>query len=220
MDINHPGRLYFNVHGSNMTFDWYGDDGQGAFPVALQTSKVKCANFAVVLSEACYGAWIEEPNQSISYQFLQRGAGAFIGSTIIAWGGVDSNINNADLIASGFFLYLDSGETVPQTLRKAKYDIQEKALQEGRPLTAQERNTILSFIAYSGPKSTVFQKYSHSPKSRKSNPVGLEVSQKEQRYKGALLENIRKKMKQENDSILSQTRQSIKRKYLHHNFHF
>ena len=57
-------------------------------PRVLDSSDITCAHSAIVIREACYGAYIDEdedPSDAISYRFYNKEVGAFIGSTIIAW---------------------------------------------------------------------------------------------------------------------------------------
>jgi hypothetical protein len=148
-----PGtaRAYFNVHGSEQSPVWVGDDEMGHYPVVLQPRSVAVAPDAVVVSEACYGAAIFRDEPAISTTFLERGAGCFLGSTIVAWGPSKPPPDNADLIASGFFQALDNGLPLGLALLQAKARIAETALEANEALNPVQHNTILSFVAYGAP---------------------------------------------------------------------
>lgn len=83
---------YFILHGSDKdTSKWWGEAEPGkpasssplvAFEVATARSR------GLVVSEACYGAWImddQTPANSIALAFLRNGAFAFIGSTTMTY---------------------------------------------------------------------------------------------------------------------------------------
>jgi hypothetical protein len=152
-----PGRLYFNLHGSDQEPAWYGE-GRGGHPPALRPEGVRVRPRGVVVTEACYGAKTSPGSPSIAMAFLERGAGAFVGSTIIAWGPADPPPALADRIAIGFFARLDAGETAPAALLDAKTEILEDALAAGEPLSPAAHNTLLSFVVYSAPRARVAQR--------------------------------------------------------------
>jgi hypothetical protein len=164
------GRCYFNVHGSDQTTAWFGE-GNGQGPEAFNPVLVKIAPRGIAVSEACYGAFIDEDGEGISRSFLQAGAGCFVGSTIIAWGPTRPPIGCADEIVTGFYGALDQGKGVAKALVQAK----EKMLQSYQhsdgswSLEPTQHNTLLSFIAYGSPCATV---RSSQSKSYNPNPKG------------------------------------------------
>jgi len=146
------GRVYCNVHGSNLDPRWYGHGRDGSYPVALAPEVVRVAPDAVVVSEACYGAAVG--SSSIAMRFLQH-AGCFVGSTIIAWGPANPPIGLADLIVTGFYAGLDSGLPVGQALLSARRQIRDHYLQRGEALDPAAHNTLCSFVAYGAPMARV-----------------------------------------------------------------
>lgn len=145
-----PGRVYFNVHGSDQEPVWYGEGG-GRFLPVLRADAIRVRDRAVVVSEACYGAAFFPGEASIGVTFLERGAGAFVGSTIIAWGPAEPPPGLADRIVLGFFGHLDAGEPAARALLLAKEDILNDALASGEPLGPAAHNTMLSFVLYGAP---------------------------------------------------------------------
>src|SRR4030042_3520466 len=98
--------LYFNVHGSKVSSNWYGQDNND-YPIALSIDNVEKAS-SIVMSEACYGANILKKTSSnaLCLHFLdQEKLGAFCGSTTIAYGPAEPPSSEADLLAKSFFEY-------------------------------------------------------------------------------------------------------------------
>jgi hypothetical protein len=146
-----PGRVYFNVHGSNDEPVWVGDPGN---PVALRPEFIEVASRAVVVSEACYGAHVFDDEPSISLGFLESGANAFVGSSIIAWGPCpgDGEVACADLIVIEFYKAIDEGLPNAQALLTAKQRIREQMTEEdGEILGPAEVNTLASFSLFGAP---------------------------------------------------------------------
>ncbi len=150
-----PGRLYFNVHGTDQEPMWVGDDGRGAYPAVVRPKHVRVASRAIVASEACYGAALFEGEEAISTAFLAGGAGCFVGSTIIAWGPAAAPPSLADLIVVGLYRGLDMGMSAGEALLAAKRALLEAAEEDGEPLSPQLHNTLLSFVLYGSPNARV-----------------------------------------------------------------
>lgn len=146
------GRLYFNVHGSDQVAYWIGE-GEREYPPAIQPDQISVAPNAVMVSEACFGARHDyDDGRPMAIAFFEAGGGAFVGSTVIAWGPVAPPIGQADLIVTGVYAALDAGHTLPEALLAAKANIVRSA---GEPLSPVARNTISSFVAYGGPMARV-----------------------------------------------------------------
>lgn len=151
---NPPGRVYFNVHGSGQEAVWVGQRGN-EYPAVLRPGHVRVAPSAIAVSEACYGASLNEGEEAIGTSFLQRGAGVFVGSTIIAWGPPVAPPGLADLIVIGFYQGLDAGLTAGQALQQAKRRLLKAATVDGAPPSPQAHNTLLSFVLYGSPEARV-----------------------------------------------------------------
>ena len=150
---NPPGRLFFNVHGSDQSPSWFGEGG-GRHPEVLHARGVRVAPDAILVSEACYGAAHGAGTDNISHAFLHGGGSAFVGSTIIAWGPAAPPLSLADLIVTGTYGALDSGHTLAEALLAAKAQILAAAEHDGG-LSPQVLNTISSFCAFGGPLARV-----------------------------------------------------------------
>ena len=146
-----PGRLYFNVHGTDLEPVWVGQGHDGNHPEVLRPAMIRVAPGAVVVSEACFGAACYEDEEAIGQAFLARGASAFFGSTIIAWGPPQAPPGLADLIPIHVYQQLDAGRSAAEALQAAKRAIRDDYLERDDGLCAQVENTLLSFCHYGLP---------------------------------------------------------------------
>ncbi len=151
-----PGRLYFNVHGSGDEPVWVGEGPGKAYPRVLGLDIPSVAPRAIVVSEACYGAMVFPEDGGIGERFLRAGAGAFVGSSIIAWGGAaGSPPMLADLIVTGFYDALDGGAAAGAALLEAKRALLAPHLEAGEALEPSLHNTLLTFVHYGAPLARV-----------------------------------------------------------------
>jgi len=144
--------LYFNVHGSKISANWYGQQG-GAYPVAMEPSTIEDAS-GIVASEACYGAYIirKTEEDAISLKFLDEDKVlGFCGSTTIAYGPVAPPSSEADLFVKYFFEYLKQGLTLGESFKNAKLDFARKALRRHGFLDDDDKKTLLQFVLYGDP---------------------------------------------------------------------
>ncbi len=146
--------LYFNLHGSKISANWYGQD-RGSYPVALAPQNI-CDASGFVASEACYGAYIlnKSHEDAISLRFLnEEDIYGFCGSTTIAYGPVAPPSSEADLLVRYFFEYVKQGLTVGESLKNAKVDFARKALRRQGFLDDDDQKTLLQFVLYGDPTS-------------------------------------------------------------------
>ena len=150
-----PKRIYCLVHGGNRSPQWLGHSAHTnqCEPVALHREDVDIAENGIVISQACYGAMTDEQT-SIALRFLEQGAGAFIGSTIIAWGS-DLDHLCSEQIPAVTFTNLDNGYPLAQALLETKRAIAKRALEIERHACDATVNTLLSFVAYGAPWAKV-----------------------------------------------------------------
>jgi hypothetical protein len=193
-----PARVYFNVHGSDQEAVWLGEEG-GRYPPVLRPAAVNSARSAVVVSEACYGAAMFEGEPSIGATFLQRGAGCFVGSTIVAWGPPDPPPRLADLIAVGFFENLDRGHPAGSALLAAKEAILEERLERGESLSPQEHNTLLSFVLFGHPLAKIAGPPGPTKASLLANQPGA----------SSVLSNVRSSMAGSTSSAIGSVRRRL-----------
>ena len=104
--------LCFNLHGSDLTNAWYGQE-DNLYPDAYDASYLPHNDGYVICAECCYGAKskIGKKNQSILVSALHSGCMAFVGSSRIAYGCSDGTLNCADIIANSFTLNINNGQT-------------------------------------------------------------------------------------------------------------
>jgi len=144
--------LYFNLHGSKISSKWYGQDGD-RYPVAITLQNIKNAE-GVVVSEACYGAYIINKycDNAIVMKFLcEEGIFGFCGSTTIAYGPVVPPSSEADLLVKYFFEYAKQGLSLGESLKNAKLDFARKALRRHGFLDDDDQKTLLQFVLYGDP---------------------------------------------------------------------
>ncbi len=152
--------VYFNVHGSRDEKYWYGQEGL-SYPRVLSPEIVAAAapSGAIVLSEACYGGFVEgrTPADSVAMGFLDKRVAAFVGSSAIAYGSPDKNLTEADLFAFLFFTRLADGETAGRAFREAKVDFAAEMLERQGYLDGDDRKTLLEFNLFGDPTVGIYK---------------------------------------------------------------
>lgn len=210
------GRLYFNVHGTDQAPVWVGDNGMGDYPTVLQPPTIAIAQDAIVISEACYGAMIVDGEPAISHTFLQRGAGAFVGSTIIAWGPANPPPSLADTIVTGTYRALDEGIPLGLALLEAKLEILNSHLDRDEVLSPSAHNTLLSFVAYGSPLACTNSRPKATSTAGRRFGARSAVESKT-RGGGSVLDRVRGRMSggggdDADNGVLEQYRQRIRRR--------
>lgn len=152
-DITNYHYHYFNLHGSDKTPKWYGDDGNHQ-PVAINTQIVSGATVtnAIVLSEACYGAYVidKNPDDSMALKYLQGGAKCVVGSTAVAYGSNNRRLFAADMIADKFFRKVDSGKRFGKAFWETKLEYYADNYGDYRDDEIDEK-TLIEFVLYGDP---------------------------------------------------------------------
>jgi len=151
--------LYFNLHGSNQTPNWYGQRAQGdepdfpLYPIALTPEKIPSLKGSCVYTEACYGAWIfdKSKEESLALTFLSQGAIAFVGSTAIAYGPPAPPSTEADLLGHYFLKNVKMGIPFGIALRNAKVDFAKTMIKKQGFLDGDDKKTLLEFQLYGDP---------------------------------------------------------------------
>lgn len=152
--IDHKTHYYFNLHGSEETANWYGQEGM-QYPVAFipdNLSNVSVAN-AVVCCEACYGANIidKRADEALSLTFLDKKAACFVGSTKIAYGPAEPPCTDADLIVIKFFARVKEGLPFGEAFFRAKADFARESIAMHGYLDKTEEKTLLEFVIFADP---------------------------------------------------------------------
>ncbi len=160
-----PSRYgYFNLHGVPDGPAWYGQRDPTfpadypAFPVALRPEDVGALGCVpeVVFSEACYGASIDErtAQDALCLKFLISGNQMFVGSTCIAYGGLNSTPEAADLLALYFWQEVMAGRSGGVALQQAKVAFAQHLNTRQGYLDGEEQKTLISFCMYGDPTLT------------------------------------------------------------------
>ena len=152
--INDKGYFYFNVHGSEETPNWYGQEDL-RYPVAFSPDNLANANVenAVICTEACYGANIinKSVDEAISLKFLEKKAACFVGSTKIAYGPLSPPSTDADLIVLKFYEHIKEGLTFGEAFIRAKQDFALETIRMYGYLDATGKKTLLEFVMFADP---------------------------------------------------------------------
>jgi hypothetical protein len=159
--VSAAGLGYFNLHGLEDSPAWYGqrDPQEGAdgpdYPIALTPDELKRNGAAprVIYSEACFGANIQEKQESdsLALKFLSMGTLAVIGSTCTAYGSVATPLIAADLLGNLFWQHLKSGRTAGEALMQAKIDLVREMNRRQGFLDGEDQKTLISFVLYGDP---------------------------------------------------------------------
>jgi hypothetical protein len=152
---------YFNLHGIADGPAWYGQRDPTFpadypdFPIALAPEDVGAQGFVpeVVLTEACYGALIDgkTADTALALKFLSSGAQMVIGSTSIAYGGLNTSLEAADLLASFFWQELIGGSSGGRALQRAKLAFAKHLDERQGYLDGEDQKTLISFVFYGDP---------------------------------------------------------------------
>jgi hypothetical protein len=157
---------YFNLHGMSDSPDWYGQrdpaDGTSGvdYPVALRPRDIDMSGTlngntvpAAILTEACYGANIQEKSaqDAIALKFLEKGCQVFIGSTCMAYGSLNTPLSAADLLAEAFWDNLQTGLPAGEAFRIAKVSLAKSMHGRQGYLDGEDQKTLISFILLGDP---------------------------------------------------------------------
>jgi len=156
-----PRFSYFNLHGLRDSAYWYGhrDPAFAAdyplFPVAITPHNIPVVSRpeAVVFSEACYGAHVvgKDEASSVALRFLTAQALGVVGSTALAYGGIDIPLVGADLLARAFWERVRAGYPLGEALRQAKQALIQEMLARQGFLDPEDQKALLSFVLYGDP---------------------------------------------------------------------
>lgn len=152
---------YYNLHGLPDAAEWFGqrdamDVKTGPdYPIALsQKDLIKSGRSPeVVFSEACYGADItgKSAENSIALKFIEINARAFVGSTCISYGSINTPLIGADLLGNFFWKFLLNGLSSGEALMRAKIELVREMNKRQGYLDGEDQKTLISFIHYGDP---------------------------------------------------------------------
>lgn len=153
--------LFFNLHGSDNTKFWYGQDDDN-YPSAFSPEILRERAFPYILGvEACYGArYIGlTPNESILLTAMQNKCLAFLGSSKIAFGTSAPMGSCADIVIGDFIKYMAQGYSASDA-----HILGLKRLMNGQHITDAEIKTLAEFSLYGDPSIKIVRN-SSIPKS-------------------------------------------------------
>ena len=115
----------FNLHGSNRTEYWYGQE-ESSYPEAIEPATftgIKNPYFLAV--EACYGAFYESRSKekSVLLSALSGMCISFLGSSRIAFGTPKAPGSCADVICDSWLQNLKAGQTAGKSLEDARKNL-------------------------------------------------------------------------------------------------
>jgi hypothetical protein len=125
------------------------------YPVAFSPSDLvkNGKSPQVVFSEACYGAHVfgKKEEQALALKFIGVGTLAFVGSTCISYGSVNTPLIGADLLASLFWKRIKEGKVAGEALLQAKLDMVREMDRRQGYLDGEDQKTLISFVLYGDP---------------------------------------------------------------------
>jgi hypothetical protein len=167
---------YYNLHGLIDSADWYGQKDptekrdSTEYPVAISPLDINkyFTSPKVIFSEACYGAHTvgKDDQNSLALKFISLGTRAFVGSTGISYGSMNTPLIGGDLLGNCFWKMVKDGVTVGEALMKAKAELAKEMNKRQGFLDGEDQKTILSFVLYGDPlfsKKQITAKYRPLP---------------------------------------------------------
>jgi hypothetical protein len=158
---------YFNLHGLTDSPNWYGqrettDTTTTEYPIAISPKDLAKNDSGpqVIYSESCYGAYIfdKSEDESMALKFISLGAKAFVGSTTIAYGSVNTPLIGADLLGFQFWKSLREGFTAGEALMQAKVEMVRELNKRQGFLDGDDQKTLISFVLYGDPLGGALEK--------------------------------------------------------------
>jgi hypothetical protein len=148
-----PRMHFVNCHGLDFDTAFYGDDGAGQEPLAIDQADydTRLRDGTVFAAECCYGAMLYEAPlfgipPGICNTVLWNGAYGFMGSTNVAYGPADSN-GYADLVCRYFMSNVLNGASTGRALLEAR----QKYSRGEAPLDPVDLKTLAQFNLLSDP---------------------------------------------------------------------
>lgn len=165
--------LYFNLHGSDQTKFWYGQEGQ-KYPEAFSPDVVAGISHPYFLGvEACYGArYIDglTPDNSIVLTAMQKGCLALLGSSRIAFGPCVPPGTCADIMIGTFLKKVSEGESAGDAYCAAMEDLMSDSSQNDTTI-----KTLAEFSLYGDPSVSMGESKAKSHFKSSIIPKGLRV---------------------------------------------
>lgn len=156
--LDGAGRVYCNLHGSPSNVTWYGQGPtrHSKWISALRPRDVAPLNMlgAVVVSEACYGAYSPDCDlgDGLAMAFMLRGAACFVGTTTMAYGPSKPPLSEADLLARTVLEEsLRPGITAGEAFAAARRRVLLETMDWQGFLDEDDTKTLMQFVLYGDP---------------------------------------------------------------------
>lgn len=142
--------LMFNLHGSDKTKYWYGQE-EDSYPEAVQPESLSVLSAPYIIGvEACYGANFcgnLDEEQSILVKSMQSGCLSLLGSSRIAYGTPEPEGNCADFMIGEYLKQIKNGETAGDSHIAGI----RRVVKESEDFTDVEIKTIAEFNLFGDP---------------------------------------------------------------------
>jgi tetratricopeptide (TPR) repeat protein len=152
---------YYCLHGLTDSNYWYGqrDPSMPAdyaqFPVTLTPDLIPSSptHQSIIFTSACYGLSIEDGSVegNLSRSFMSRQAIGVVGSTGIAYGGLEPPLVGADRLAAEFWRCIQRGFPVGIALQQAKLQFAAATITAQEYLDWEDQKTLTSFMLLGDP---------------------------------------------------------------------
>jgi hypothetical protein len=147
--------LYANVHGIRADTAWYGQAAQSTARLPVLTSaQVPDLTGALVVTQACYGARLNEPRsrRSLALTLLAAGADGLIATHVLAYGAPDPPPGESDRLVKQLFAALQiPDQALGDAFLQAHANLLRILLRTQGNLSSDDLKTLLSFVLYADP---------------------------------------------------------------------
>jgi hypothetical protein len=151
-----PRLHLINCHGNTASPEFLGEFPKETYPVAMTSRKIagRIIEGTVAAVECCYGAELYDSvtlagDLPICQHYLAQGACGYLGSTTVAYGGVDDS-GQADLICRDFLAQVQQGASLGRALLVARQAFVKQAAQ----MDAVDLKTLAQFVLLGDPSLT------------------------------------------------------------------
>ncbi len=147
--------VYANVHGVRTSSAWFGQPfGSLVLTPAVTAANLETLTGAAIISQACYGARLDDPQgaRSLAVAFLAAGVDALIATNVLAYGAPDPPPGESDLLATQLLMALRTpGVRLGDAVLAAHAALLRNLLRTRGSLGADDVKTLLSFVLYGDP---------------------------------------------------------------------
>lgn len=147
--------VYANIHGVRRSSAWYGQAHNAtALKPAVTAADLPDLTGALVLTQACYGARLADPQggRALAVALLAAGVAGLVATNVLAYGAPDPPPGESDLLAAECLAaFRVAGLLLGEAFANAHAALLRKLLQNRGSLGADDVKTLLSFNLYGDP---------------------------------------------------------------------